>query len=110
MPAEGDDAPLACVAVKLELTEGQFAHVRKERVLLGRADHFRSRVESSDEAMIHELSEYEARVLTEMIVIRARAKARIFQVLTPEQKALVSQKRRALRRQDGEELRGISVY
>jgi Spy/CpxP family protein refolding chaperone len=60
--------------------------------------------------MIHELSEYEARVLTEMIVIRARAKARIFQVLTPEQKALVSQKRRALRRQDGEELRGISVY
>src|SRR4028118_2059988 len=49
LPAEGDHAALARVAVKLELTERQFAYVREERSLLIHADQFRLVAEACGE-------------------------------------------------------------
>jgi len=48
-----------------------------------------------DEAKVRELSEQEAAVMSELISLKVFAKARIFRVLTPEQKALVAQHFRA---------------
>ncbi len=41
MPAEGDDATLACVAVELELPEGQTPHACEERAFVCRAEQLR---------------------------------------------------------------------
>jgi hypothetical protein len=38
MPAEGNHPALASVAMELEVPEGQRAHAREERLLVGRAD------------------------------------------------------------------------
>jgi len=65
--------------------------------------------ESLDEAKVRELSEQEATMLSELISLKVFAKARIFQVLTPEQKALVAQQFRVKDHTEGN-IGAISIY
>jgi Spy/CpxP family protein refolding chaperone len=66
-------------------------------------------VDMPDEATISRLSAQEAQLLTEMIAMKARAKSAIFRVLTPDQRALVSQSVHTKSQDDGT-LGAISVY
>ena len=60
-----------------------------------------------DEAKLQELSTQEAQILTDLIAMKIRAKARIYQTLLPAQKALVQQQIRAAGGQGNESLTGI---
>ena len=66
-------------------------------------------IDSPDETEINRLSAQEASLLTQMIVMKARAKASIYQLLTPNQKALVSHQFRGKSQIDGS-LGALSVY
>jgi Spy/CpxP family protein refolding chaperone len=66
-------------------------------------------VDVPDEATINRLSSHEAQLLAEMITMKALAKSAIFRVLTPDQRALVSQSVRT-KSQDVGNLGAISVY
>ena len=68
-----------------------------------------SLVDSPDEAEISRLSAQEASLLSEMITMKAWAKASIYQLLTASQKALVSHRFRGKSQMDGS-LGAISVY
>lgn len=48
-------------------------------------------VDSPDEGTINRLSSQEALILTQIIALKTRAKASIYQVLTPEQRTVVAQ-------------------
>ena len=47
--------------------------------------------EPFDEAKIRQLSDQESAVMRQMIVMKARTKAKMFKVLTPEQQAIVAE-------------------
>ena len=66
-------------------------------------------VESYDEAKVRKLSEQEAMLLSQLISLKVFAKAKIFQVLTPDQRTLVSQQLRTRRQIEGN-LGAISIY
>ena len=65
--------------------------------------------ESFDEAKVRTLSEQEATLLSQLISLKVFAKAKIFQVLTPNQRTLVSQHFRTRRPIEGN-LGAISIY
>jgi|ERR1700730_1850510 len=66
-------------------------------------------IDSPDEAAINELSSQEAALLTQMISMKARAKASIYQVLTPNQRMLVSHQFLGKSLMEGS-LGSISIY
>ena len=68
-----------------------------------------SLIDSPDEAEIERLSAQEADLLTQMIAMKALAKASIYQLLTVRQKTLVSHRFRGKSQIDGS-LGAISVY
>jgi hypothetical protein len=62
-----------------------------------------------DEAKVHEISDQEALFLSEMILMKVHAKANIYKLLTPDQRALVAQQFRAKPQLEGH-LGSISIY
>ncbi len=68
-----------------------------------------SLIDSPDEATIDRLSAAEAVLLSQMIAMKARAKASIYQVLTPDQRTLFSHQFRGNRQMDGN-LGAMAIY
>jgi Spy/CpxP family protein refolding chaperone len=66
-------------------------------------------LDSLDEAKIRRLSAEEATLLTQMIAMKARAKASIYRLLTPNQRTLVAQQFRGKSQLDGS-LGAIGIY
>jgi len=66
-------------------------------------------IDAPDGATIDRLSAQEALLLTQMIAMKARAKASIYQVLTPDQRTLVSHEFRGKSQVDGN-LGAIGIY
>jgi len=80
--------------VAAEPLKQMFEEVDQELAAASMADTF-------DEAKVRELSENQAAILSELISLKVFAKARIFQVLTAEQRALVAQHFRFKSQVDG---------
>jgi len=66
-------------------------------------------VDSPDDTLINELSEQEALLLSQVIAMKSRAKASIFQLLTPAQRTLVSHQFRGKPQLEGT-LGAIGIY
>jgi len=66
-------------------------------------------IDSPDEATINGLAAQEASLLTDMISMKARAKASIYHVLTPNQRMLVSRQLLGKSQMDGS-LDSIGIY
>lgn len=63
--------------------------------------------ESFDEAKVRQLSEQEAKLLSQLISLRAFAKAKLLQILTPKQRMLVSQHFSTKRQTESREVRPL---
>ena len=66
-------------------------------------------VDTPDEATINRLSAQEASLLTQIIAMKSRAKASIYQVLTPDQRTLVAHQFRGKNQVDAT-LGAIGIY
>ncbi len=62
-----------------------------------------------DEARVHKLSEQEATLISQLISLKVVAKAKIFRVLTADQRALVSRQVRTQQQTEGN-LGAITIY
>jgi Spy/CpxP family protein refolding chaperone len=91
----GTDAKTASLLHQLEVVDQRLAEATIVDVL--------------DEDAINRLSSEEAQLLTEMIVMKVRAKAAIYRVLMPDQRALITQSVHSKSQVDGN-LGAISVY
>jgi hypothetical protein len=91
----GTEAKTALLLHRLEVVDQRLAEATLVDVL--------------DEPTINRLSSEEAILLTEMITMKARAKAAIYRVLMPDQRTLVTQSFRTKSQADGD-LGAISVY
>lgn len=80
----------------------KFDGLEKELVAASFADHF-------DEDRVRVLSKEQAATLTQLISLKVFAKAKIFQILTPNQRILVAEKFR-FRQQIRGDLGAISTY
>jgi Spy/CpxP family protein refolding chaperone len=80
----------------------KFDGIQGELVAASFADHF-------DEERVRVLSKEQAATLSQLIALRVFAKARIFRILTPNQRVMVSQQFR-FKRQTEENQRAISIY
>jgi Spy/CpxP family protein refolding chaperone len=80
----------------------KFDTIEQELVAASFADHF-------DEERVRVLSKEQAATLSQLIALKVFAKAKIFQILNPNQRVLVSQQFR-FKRQTEENLGVISIY
>jgi Spy/CpxP family protein refolding chaperone len=80
----------------------KFDGIEQELVAASFADHF-------DEERVRVLSKEQAATLSQLIALKVFAKAKIFQILTPNQRVLVSQQFR-FKRQTQESLGAINIY
>ncbi len=91
----------ARVATELNLNEAQQAQIKtivndefaNARPLLARLDENRRQLQAAtadgqfDETQVRAIAAQQAQIMTELIVARERAKAKVFNVLTPDQRA-----------------------